>query len=113
MDLNSFLAAIGQDDSLDFKHSMEVIQAHYDYQPSGFTNGKIRNEAGQNEGSCKIFAFAKLNALSEAQTLACFGGFYRDVLNAPQGTDHGNIRAFMATGWDGVAFDAAVLTRKG
>jgi hypothetical protein len=113
MDLDSFLAGIGQDDSLDFKHCMEVIQEYYDYQPSGFTNGKVRNEAGQNEGSCKIFAFARLNDLNEAKTLACFGEFYRDVLKAPQGTDHGNIRAFMASGWDGIAFDSEALTRKG
>ncbi len=112
MDLDTFLAKIGQDDSLDFKHTMEVIQAHYDYQPSGFTNGKVRNEAGQNEGSCKIFSFAKLNGLDEARTLACFGTFYRDVVNNPQGTDHGNIRAFMASGWEGIAFDGDALTRK-
>ncbi|UTW12502.1 HopJ type III effector protein [Marinobacterium rhizophilum] len=113
MDLDTFLSKIGQDDSLDFKHCMEVIQAHYDYQATGFTNGTVRNEAGQNEGSCKIFSFAKLNGLDEARTLACFGNFYLDVVKSPQGTDHANIRAFMASGWDGVAFDSDALTRKG
>src|SRR3546814_18418029 len=43
--------------------------------------------------------------LSEAETLACFGCFYReDVLKNPDGTDHQNIRNFMRCGWGGVAF---------
>src|SRR3546814_975311 len=43
--------------------------------------------------------------LSEAETLACFGCFYReDVLKNPDGTDHQNIRNFMRSGWGGVAF---------
>jgi hypothetical protein len=112
MDLQTFLERIGQDDSLEFQHSIEVIQRHYDYQPTGFDNGSLRNEAGQNEGSCKIFSFARLNDLDQHQTLACFGGFYRDVLKAPQGSDHGNIRAFMASGWDGIRFDGQALTPK-
>ncbi len=110
MELQNILARIGQDDSLDFEHSLAVIQSHYQYRPTGFTNGSVRNEAGQNEGSCKIFAFALLNGLDREQTLACFGRFYRDVLNSPQGTDHGNIRAFMISSWDGIAFDGEALT---
>ncbi|MFT4047340.1 MAG: HopJ type III effector protein [Solimonas sp.] len=49
-----------------------------------------------------MLAFAKLQGLSEAETLACFGRFYReDVLKNPDGTDHQNIRNFMRTGWRG------------
>ncbi|MFC6669056.1 HopJ type III effector protein [Marinobacterium aestuariivivens] len=113
MSLQAFLSRLGTDDSLDFEDSMAVIQANYDYQPTAFDNGPVHNDAGQNEGSCKIFAFAKLNGLDQARTLACFGRFYRDVLNTPDGIDHGNIRAFMASGWDGIRFDGEALTAKG
>ncbi len=112
MELNTFITTIGQDTTLDFEDTMAVIAAHYDFQPTGFTNGELRNDAGQNEGSCKTFAFAQLNQLNPAQTLACFGRFYQDVLNTPQGTDHGNIRNFMQHGWAGIAFDAPALSAR-
>lgn len=112
MTLQDFLSRIGQDPALDFEQTMAVIAAHYDYQPTGFQNGELRNEAGQNEGSCKIFAFAQLNGLDEPRTLACFGRFYRDVLASPDGSDHGNIRNFMRHGWAGIQFDGTALTAK-
>ena len=69
------------------------------------------NEAGTNEGSCKIFAFAQLHHLSEQATLACFGQYYReDVLQNPQGNDHGNIRNFIKQGWQGITFESDVLS---
>ncbi|MEP1447388.1 MAG: HopJ type III effector protein [Paraglaciecola sp.] len=44
------------------------------------------NQAGTNEGSCKIFYFSKLQKLTENQTLALFGSYYRDdVLANPKG----------------------------
>nr|WP_200810647.1 HopJ type III effector protein [Oceanospirillum multiglobuliferum] len=110
--LNDFLSQIGTDAKLDFEDSIAVISANYDYSPAAFQNGSVQNAAGQNEGSCKIFAFAKLQQLSEAQTLACFGRFYQDVLNTPEGTDHANIRNFMQTGWQGVVFETMPLTAK-
>jgi hypothetical protein len=96
-----------------FNDVMDTIANHYLYTPSGFTNGAAVNEAGSNEGSCKIFAFALLHALSAAQTLACFGTYYRDdVLKNPTGTDHANIRNFIVHGWSGIAFDHPALTAK-
>ncbi len=67
-------------------------------------NGVTSSEAGENEGSCKVFAFGKIAELSQAQTLAAFGEHYRGVLADPSGDSHGNIRAFMESGWDGVDF---------
>lgn len=100
-------------ESIAFAETMAVIDAAYAFTPCAFTNGEARNEAGQNSGSCKLFAFASLNGLSEAQTLACFGDYYRkDVLNNPGGTDHQNIRNFMRTGWAGVKFDSMPLRAK-
>lgn len=96
-----------------FASVMAVIADHYDYTPCAFRNGDTVNAAGQNEGSCKLFAFARLHGLDAAQTLACFGDYYRvDVLQHPHGSDHANIRNFMVRGWDGIAFDGEPLHAK-
>lgn len=104
-------------ETIEFKEVMDTIAANYDYTPTRFTNGsgegQVVNEAGTNEGSCKIFAFAQFNQLSPEQTLACFGSYYRDdVLKNPEGTDHGNIRNFIRHGWEGINFDGQALTSK-
>ncbi|NVK44477.1 MAG: HopJ type III effector protein [Oceanospirillaceae bacterium] len=112
MNVKDFLARLGQDDSLDFEDTIATISAHYDYHPTAFDNGPVHNDAGQNEGSCKIFAFASRNGLDQARTLACFGRFYRDVCATPEGTDHGNIRAFMQHGWEGIRFNGEALIEK-
>lgn len=114
MNLDAFLTRLNNDPaSLTFDDTMAVISAVYDFTPAAFTNGDTRNEAGQNSGSCKLFAFAMLNKLSKEQTLACFGAYYRDdVLKNPQGSDHQNIRNFMKYGWDGVKFDSMPLAVK-
>jgi len=101
-------------DTLTFEMVMAVIEENFQYSPSRFCNGKgeqtVVNEAGSNEGSCKIFALGQVLALTEAQTLACFGRFYReDVLGNPDGVDHGNIRSFMVHGWAGIQFDTSPL----
>ena len=98
--------------TLVFSDTMNIIEALYDFTPSAFNNGDIRNEAGENNGSCKLFAFAKLNDFSEAETLACFAEYYRDVLATPDGDDHQNIRNFMNTGWTGIQFDSNPLSEK-
>lgn len=99
---------------VEFKEVLALIDAFYVYTPTRFTNGTgpdaLVNAAGQNEGSCKVFAFAKLQGLTEAQTLACFGRHYREeVLPFPDGTNHPNIRRFIAEGWRGIAFDGEPL----
>ena len=97
-------------EQVQFKQVMTVIESLYQYQPTQFTNGAVINTAGENEGSCKIFYFAKLNNLSEQQTLHCFGDYYRvDVLENSQGNDHGNIRNFIKTGWSGISFADVAL----
>ena len=98
-----------------FSDVIAVVDEHYSYQQCEFSNGKgadtVMNAAGTNVGSCKIFAFGLLNQLSEAETLACFGDFYRsDVLQNPDGNDHQNIRSFMKTGWAGIHFSGQALT---
>ncbi|ATI02298.1 MAG: hypothetical protein ACJA2Y_000399 [Cycloclasticus pugetii] len=98
--------------TLQFSDTMDIIDALYDFTPSAFSNGEVNNKANENNGSCKLFAFAKLNEFTEPQTLALFGEYYRDVLATPDGDDHQNIRHFMKTGWAGIRFDSNPLTAK-
>lgn len=104
-------------ESVTFDQVMDTIAADYDYTPAMFTNGfdddMATNEAGSNEGSCKIFSFAQFNNLSKEQTLHCFGDYYRiDVLKNLSATDHANIRNFMLHSWDGIHFQSEALTKK-
>ena len=118
MSLKAFIEkTVAAPQSVSFQETMAVIENNYEYTPTRFVNGigetQVENLAGKNEGSCKIFAFAKLNDLSEEQTLACFGDYYRkDVLENPQGSDHANIRNFMRDGWAGIQFDGEALNAK-
>ena len=111
MSIEAFIKRLRETpDEIEFADTIAVIDAHYDYTPTAFRNGDVHNEAGQNTGSCKLLSFAKLHGLSEAETLACFGKFYReDVLKNPDGTDHQNIRNFMRTGWSETAFAGEAL----
>lgn len=98
---------------IDFKEVISYIDENYDFTPTKFTNGNMVNEANQNNGSCKVFSFAKLNDLSQADTLALFGAFYREeVLKNPAGTDHQNIRNFIEFGWEGISFEGEALKEK-
>ena len=114
MDLSAFLERLkSTPDTLDFEDTMSVIDAAYEFTPTAFKNGDTSNAAGENNGSCKIFAFAQLHELNAEETLACFGRYYRDdVLKHPDGTDHGNIRNFMQHGWIGVDFESNALAAK-
>jgi hypothetical protein len=104
MELELFLNLLGTDpDSIEFPDVIALINGLYTFIPTAFRNHEIQNEAGQNSGSCKIFAFARLQELSEEQTLALFGAYYRD------GDSHANIRQFMKTGWKGIEFDGVPL----
>lgn len=100
-------------ETIRFKEVIDYIDEHYDFTPTRFTNGKTVNEADQNNGSCKVFSFGKLNNLTEDEVLSLFGDFYRkDVLKNPEGTDHQNIRNFMESGWAGISFDGEALRKK-
>jgi hypothetical protein len=113
MTLNDFLAQIKANALVSFTESIAVISENYDYSQTAFRNGSVENAAGQNEGSCKIFAFAKLHDLTEIQTLSLFGDYYRiDVLQNSDATDHQNIRQFMQHGWAGIMFENEALKAK-
>lgn len=101
-----------KDKSLTFKEVIEFIETYYQHQPTAFKNGEAYNEATQNQGSAKVFAFAQLNGLNRENTLHLFAEHYQSVLNHPDGTDHQNIRQFMQYGWPGVIFEGQVLEEK-
>jgi hypothetical protein len=99
--------------TVEFDEVIAVINAHYRFTPTGFANGfgagRLWNPMGTNDGSCRILAFARLHGLNEAETLACFGAHYREVLADPEGTTHPNIRAFLRDGWAGIKFEGTPL----
>lgn len=114
MSIDTFIERINSNpDSIHFTDTITVIEENYEFTPTAFQNGLIKNEAGQNSGSCKLFSFAKLQNLTEAQTLVCFGDYYRvDVLQHPDAQDHQNIRNFMQFGWSGIQFEGSALSKK-
>lgn len=95
-----------------FKDVIAYIDQHYDFTPSSFKNGELYNEENQNNGSCKVFGYAKLHNLSKEDTLNLFTEYYNDVLKTPEGEDHQNIRNFMKFGWEGILFSNDPLSQK-
>uniref|UniRef100_A0A7S3JU34 Uncharacterized protein n=1 Tax=Aureoumbra lagunensis TaxID=44058 RepID=A0A7S3JU34_9STRA len=109
--LSAFLQKLRNDDEvIDIKETLEVIEGLYDYSPKPFSIGdEISNEAGQNEGSAKILSFVKLAGVEDLDiTLRCFGSAYKDVLADPEGESHQNIRALMKLGLDAIEFPQGV-----
>ena len=95
-----------------FPETISFIDENYTFTPTAYKNGNQINHAGENNGSCKIFAFAQLQQFTKEETLALFGDFYQDVLNTPEAADHQNIRNFMIFGWDGIHFEGEALQAK-
>ena len=107
MNLTDFLNRVKTaPNQIEFEECIDVIDANYLFTSSAFKNGELNNNKGQNNGSCKIFAFGKLHKLNKTETLACFGKHYREsVLANPEGSDHQNIRNFIKHGWEKISFD--------
>ncbi|AUC86033.1 type III effector [Polaribacter sp. ALD11] len=95
-----------------FVETMQVIEDNYNFTPTTFTNGELKNNAGENIGSCKLFAFAKHQKLTKEETLFCFGEHYKNVLEDKNGTSHQNIRNFIKTGFEGLSFGSDALATK-
>jgi hypothetical protein len=95
-----------------FADVIAFIEARYAHTPTAFKNGAQANAATENQGSAKVFSFAQLNELNQAETLSLFAEHYASVLATPEATDHQNIRQFMINGWDGIAFEGTALVAK-
>ena len=101
-----------KDGKIKFADVIAFIENYYNHIPTAFKNGEAYNESTQNQGSAKVFSFAKLNELSEEDTLQLFAEHYQSVLDTPEATDHQNIRQFMANGWKGIQFEGEALSLK-
>ncbi|HED35688.1 MAG TPA: type III effector [Gammaproteobacteria bacterium] len=114
MKIETYLQQLQQaPSSIGFEDTLSVIDSLYQFTPTAFTNGPLRNAKNENNGSCKIFAFAQLQNLTPEQTLHCFGDYYRkDVLQNPDSVDHQNIRNFISTQWAGISFSGKALSAK-
>ncbi|GAB2687063.1 HopJ type III effector protein [Mucilaginibacter koreensis] len=109
--LTNLLAGL-KTQSVPFAEVLQFIDTYYQHQPTAFKNGEAYNEATQNQGSARVFAFAQLHHLSAEDTLLLFAEHYQAVLQHPESTDHQNIRQFMAHGWAGIAFEGEALKAK-
>jgi len=98
--------------TISFVDVIAAIDSLYHHTPTAFKNGDVDNQANQNQGSAKVFSFAKLSQLSQQDTLLLFAEHYDSVLNTPADNDHQNIRQFMQHGWDGVKFENLALSLK-
>lgn len=113
MTIDDFIQTLSHHpEQVTFAATLAVIDAHYDFTPTAFTNGELENTAGENNGSCKIFAFGQLHQLSAEQAVAAFGEHYRGVLADPTGQGHQNIRNFIKHGWAGIHYQGQPLARK-
>ncbi|WP_111308904.1 HopJ type III effector protein [Confluentibacter sediminis] len=114
MTLETFLNKLKQTpEAIEFHETINIIESHYEFTPTGFKNGELYNNVGENSGSCKLLAFAKLQGFTKNETLACFGKYYfEEVLNDPNGSGHQNIRNFMKTGFESLVFDDMPLKEK-
>lgn len=97
---------------LPFSEILGHIDSLYTHTPTAFKNGELQNAASENQGSAKIFYFAKINNLSKNDTLLLFAEHYQAVLDDLQGTSHQNIRNFMKFGTEGLIFENAALHLK-
>lgn len=95
-----------------FSDVIAYIDTHYNHTPTAFKNGQQHNAATENQGSAKVFSFARIQGLNQEDTLSLFAEHYAAVLATPEATDHQNIRQFMQNGWDGIQFEGEALSAK-
>jgi hypothetical protein len=95
-----------------FADTMQVIEGNYNFTPTRFANGEIKNNVGENLGSCKLFAFAKHQKFTKQATLFCYGAHYQNVLKDANGSSHQNIRNFIKTGFEGLSFESEAISLK-
>uniref|UniRef100_UPI00404AD03B HopJ type III effector protein n=1 Tax=Flavobacterium sp. TaxID=239 RepID=UPI00404AD03B len=97
---------------INFSEVINAIDNTFEFIPTKFKNGNLINEENTNNGSCKVFSFAKFHQLTATETLFLFGEHYQKVLQTPNEEDHQNIRNFIKFGWEGVHFEVNALFDK-
>ncbi|NHN28112.1 HopJ type III effector protein [Flavobacterium jejuense] len=109
MTILALINKVKQSESIVFSEVIETIDANYTFVPTYFKNGEVVNEANENNGSCKVFSFAKMHNLNAKETVFLFGEHYQKVVETPNEKDHQNIRNFLKFGWEGVVFEKEAL----
>lgn len=92
-----------------FADVLAWIDEHFLTQNVAFSNGDIRNDMHENQGSAKVFALAQRLHLNRLDTLSLFCEHYQAVLDNPHGNNHANIRAFMQYDFAGLSSLDGVL----
>jgi hypothetical protein len=95
-----------------FSDTLAFIDQWYEHTPCAFTNGNVANSENQNQGSCKVLAFAIAEGLTDLQALQCFGEHYRDVIATPNVDNHHNLRRLLKDGLVDISFDGTPLKRR-
>jgi hypothetical protein len=112
-DITTFLERLRTTpETIQFAEVIALIDSHYNHTPTPFVNGAATNQASENQGSAKVFSFARLHSLNETETLHCFAEHFRAVSDNPTGDNHQNIRQFMANGWEGIQLPHTCLTAR-
>lgn len=109
MTISNLIEAVQKAEIVAFSEVIATIDTHFIFTPTPFTNGVVTNDANSNNGSCKVFSFAKMYQLNEKDTLFLFGEHYQKVLATPEEMDHQNIRNFINSGWEGISFEGNAL----
>lgn len=109
MTIAELITKIKQSEIVVFADVVACLDTNFLFIPTRFKNGDVVNEANQNNGSCKVFSFAKMHQLTKDETLFLFGEHYQNVMETPNDSDHQNIRNFMKFGWDGVEFENEIV----
>ncbi|WP_130736289.1 HopJ type III effector protein [Flavobacterium sp. J27] len=112
MTISNLIEAVQKAEIVAFSEVIATIDVHFEFTPTFFTNGAVTNKANTNNGSCKVFSFAKMYHLDVKETLFLFGEHYQKVLATPDEMDHQNIRNFINSGWEGISFEGKALELK-
>ena len=65
MSLDAFLEKLKTSpETITFDDTLAIIEKTYVFKETEFLNGDTHNAVGQNNGSCKIFAFGAMNNLT-------------------------------------------------
>lgn len=108
---DTFFASVNSGEHA-FAETLAFIETWYEFTPTAFDNGGVKNAADQNQGSAKVFALGQLEKLDKDTTLRLFGEHYRDVLATPDVDNHHNLRRVLREGTDNIVFDSFPLKEK-
>jgi len=99
-------------EELSFAQIIDTLDQHFSFLPGAFSVGQVESSESENQKSLRVLAFAQMMQLPKEQALKLWGEHYRQVLQEPEGTSHGNIRAFLVGGFEAVRLPSGVISVK-